>query len=152
MTRVDTIQIDDFPWVLAPGEFGYWRLIWSKKRRLFFALPSSLLLPFSDLFSWWLLFSPPSLLLFGDKKTSLQKFVMKNISFLMSAAILSQLSNGYLFWRSNALLTADSFLLGFQACISCHVVFLDLLEKERKKRGLWPVPCIQLNKFYVRTA
>ena len=25
MTSVDTIQIDDFPWVLAPGEFGYWK-------------------------------------------------------------------------------------------------------------------------------
>ena len=61
---------------------------------------------------------------------------MKNISFLMSGIFLSQLFNGYLFWRSNALLTADSFLLGFQACIPCHVVFLDLLEKEREERAL----------------
>ena len=33
MTSVDTIQIDDFPWVLAPGEFGYWRLRTSKAKR-----------------------------------------------------------------------------------------------------------------------
>ena len=42
------------------------------------------------LFFWWLLFSPPSLLLFCEKKTSLQKFLITNFPFLMSAAFFSQ--------------------------------------------------------------
>ena len=50
-------------------------------------------LPFSDLFFWWLLFSPPSLLLFCGKKTSLQKFSIKNFSFF-DVRLLSFLIKG----------------------------------------------------------
>ena len=84
----------------------YHKLLSRMRSQMLSPLLSPGALPFSESSM-----SPP----FLRQKTSLQKFLIKNISF---------------FW--------------------CRLP--SFLTKGEKKRGLWPVPHIRVNKFYVRTA